>query len=126
MLMMFMAGRVNNEPQMKTESETGIPYMILDVTSLRRYRDPEGKPFLDHVKVRLYDRQAERYQRMGFQGCKIVILGEYETTPGPDGDTDECILKARYVEYMTYRHPEKENAESESGTSAENLHSDEG
>lgn len=113
MLLMFMAGRVNNEPQMQTEPETGIPYIILDVSSLRRYRDPEGKPFLDHVKVRLYDRQAERYQRMGFQGCKIVILGEYETTPGPDSDNDECMLKARYVEYMTYRHPEKEDVPKE-------------
>lgn len=109
MLMIFMAGRVNNEPQMKTDPETGTPYMILEVSSLRRYRDPEGKPYLDRVKVKLYDRQAERYQRMGFPGCKIVIAGDYEVTPGPDGDTDDCILKARCVEYMTYRHPEKED-----------------
>ena len=38
-----------------------------------------------------------------------TIAGDYEVTPGPDGDTDDCILKARCVEYMTYRHPEKED-----------------
>lgn len=104
MLKFFAVGRVASASEVLNDPGTGKEYMILEVSSIRRYRDQDGNYLRDTVPVKLRHYQAQRYQRMGFVGCKIAIYGDFEVRPEkPYG----FMVKAQEVEYLTFRKPEE-------------------
>lgn len=109
MLKTTIVGRVVNDPIMKTDTQTGKPYLILEVCSLRSYKDKDGIRPKDIIPVKLYNGQAKRYQRMDFNGCKISVSGNLETNPTEDmGENASVFLvKGKDVEYLTFRLPEE-------------------
>lgn len=108
MLKATIVGRAVNEPMMKKDAVTGKPYLILEVCSRRSYKDKDGNQCQDVVPVKLYDKQAKRYLRMGFQGCKISVSGNLETNPVEDMGDNPCsfLVKGQDVEYLSFQAPE--------------------
>lgn len=108
MLKTTIVGRVVNEPVMKKDPETGKSYLILEVCSRRSYKDKDGNQCQDIIPVKLYDNQAKRYLRMGYNGCKIAISGNMETNPVEDLEM-RCsfLVKGLQVEYLSFRAPEE-------------------
>ena len=108
MLKTTITGRVVNDPIMKTDAETGKPYLILEVCSNRSYKGKDGNRPKDIIPVKLYNGQAKRYLRMGYNGCKISISGNLETNPTEELETPSSFLvKGLQVEYLSFRMPEE-------------------
>ena len=109
MMKITVVGRVVNEVQMKTDAASGKPYALLEVQSARRYKDSEGRRFLDVAPVKLYGKQALRYEKMGYTGCRVAVDGNLETTAEEHG----FLVKAQQVEYLTFRKPEETDCTAE-------------
>lgn len=103
MLNATIIGRVANKPKVKTDSQTGKPYLILEIRSPRTYKNPDGSRTQDVVPVMLYDRQVLRYKEYGFKGCKVAVAGTLETNPTEHPGS--FLVKGLQVEYLTFRAP---------------------
>ena len=114
MLKTTIVGRALNEPMLKKDAVTGKPYLILEVCSRRSYKDKDGNQCQDVVPVKLYDKQAKRYLRMGFRGCKIAVYGNLEITATDKGACG-ILVCGRDVEYLSFRPQEP----AETGAPAE-------
>ena len=110
MLKATIVGRVVNEPVMKKDAVTGKPYLIVEVCSRRSYKDKDGNQCQDVVPVKLYDKQAKRYLRMGFRGCKIAVSGSLEITAADKGACG-ILVCGRDAEYLSFRPQEPAKTE---------------
>lgn len=115
MLNMTLIGRVASEMKVKTDKK-GQPYAILEVTVDRCYRNPDGTRTQDTVPVKLFGSQVNRFQKVGYPGCRIAVYGTFETSPYEDINPNRSfLLKARQVEYLSFRkqEPDNDNCSSE-------------
>ena len=110
MLKMTALGNLTNEVVLKTNETTGKPYTILRIASDRRYKDKEGNPYTDFISAKVHGKLAELCALYAYKGCKLLVIGDFETIQTEEGSNPGFLLKARQVEFLS-RRPVEESAE---------------
>ncbi len=110
MLKITALGNLTGDVVLKTNETTGKHYATLRIASDRRYKDKDGNPYTDFISAKVYGKLAELCAQYAYKGCKLLVVGDFETIQIEDSSTPAFLVKASQVEFLS-RRPVEESAE---------------
>ena len=112
----IISGRLTKEIELRY-TPNGVPVGSFTIASNRRFKK-EGQPEADFVNCIVWQKQAETAANMIGKGCRVNIVGRWETRnfEGQDGKrvfVNECVVEE--MDFIDYANDEKKESQQGQG-----------